>query len=160
MRSTIQSKPALIMAAGVALAGLCTMAGTAGAATNTVATSHRGTAAPASTQRQATGFANWPMFRDGPAHLGVSPETAISSATASTLTAGWTATVGTASYSSPAVMYIKALREAVLFVGGSSSFSAYPASGGAPPRAPVRFVSSGVRQRRCELRRSLCESRF
>jgi eukaryotic-like serine/threonine-protein kinase len=134
MRSSLLSKPALVAAAGAALAGLCTMAGTAGAATRTVPAAHRGTAPQAgpAARRQAAGFSNWPMFRDGPAHLGVSPETAISAATAGTLTAGWTATIGTSSYSSPAVVNLKALGGAVVFVGGSSSFSAYPASGGAP----------------------------
>ena len=123
MRSSLLFKPAFIaVAAGAALAGLVTFAGAAGATARGV---------PAAPHR-AAGFANWPMFRDGPAHLGVSPETAIGTATASTLTAGWTATLGTASYSSPAVVNLKALGEPVVFAGGSSSFSAYPASGGAP----------------------------
>jgi eukaryotic-like serine/threonine-protein kinase len=117
--------------AAAALAGLATMAGAAGAGARTVPAAHREAARQAG-QRQAAGFSNWPMFRDGPAHLGVSPETVISAATASTLTAGWTATVGTASYSSPAVVNLKALGEPVVFVGGSGSLSAYPASGGAP----------------------------
>ena len=131
MRSTLLSKPALIMAAGVTLAGLCTMAGTAAAATRTAPASHRGTAGhPAS--RRAAGFANWPMFRGNVTHSGVSPEAAINITTASTLTAGWTASVGTAAFSSPAVVALKALAgEPVVFVGGSNSFSAYPASGGA-----------------------------
>jgi outer membrane protein assembly factor BamB len=122
MRAIILSKPALIMAAGAALAGLCAMAGTAGAATT-----H---STPAS--RRAAGMANWPMFRGDLTHSGVSPETAINTTNAGTLTAGWTASVGTAAYSSPAVVSLKALGgEPVVFVGGSSSFSAYPASGGA-----------------------------
>jgi len=58
MRSSLLPRPALIMAAGVTMAGLCAMAGTAGAAT-----SHRGTARPASRaavrERVATAFANW-----------------------------------------------------------------------------------------------------
>ncbi len=124
-----------------ALAGLCAMAGTAmagtaGAATRTAPASHRGTARPASrtsARRQATGFANWPMLRGNPSHSGVSPETGINTTNASTLTAGWSASVGTRAYSSPAVVSLKALGgEPVVFVGGSSNFYAFPASGGAP----------------------------
>ena len=127
--------------AGAALAGLCAMAGTAmagtaGPATRTAPASHRGTARPASrtsAQRQATGFANWPMFRGSLAHTGVSPETGINTTNASTLTAGWSASIGTRGYSSPAVVSLKALGgEPVVFVGGSSNFYAFPASGGAP----------------------------
>ena len=134
MRSTILSKPALIMAAGVALAGLCTMAGTTGAAARTMPAAHRGTAQPAGrggTRRQVTGFANWPMFRGNLTHSGVSTETGINTTTASTLTPGWAASTGTITYSSPAVVDLKSLGEAVVFVGGSSSFSAYVASTGA-----------------------------
>jgi outer membrane protein assembly factor BamB len=124
----------LTTVAAAALAGLATMAGAAGAVAQTLPVAHPGAARQAGhdTRHHATGFSNWPMFRDGPAHLGVSPETAISATNASTLTAGWTATVGTASYSSPAVVRLKTLGKPVVFVGGSSSLSAYPASGGAP----------------------------
>ena len=128
--SALFKRAFVTVAAAATLAGLATMAGAVGALARTVPAAHRQTGHAA--RRQAAGFSNWPMFRDGPAHLGVSPETAIGTATASTLTAGWTATVGTASYSSPAVVNLKALGEPVLFVGGSSSFSAYPASGGTP----------------------------
>ena len=71
-----------------------------GAATRAVPGSHRGTARPASrtsARRQATGFANWPMFRGNLTHTGVSPETGINTTNASTLTAGWSASVGTRS---------------------------------------------------------------
>ena len=135
MGTSVLFKRAFVtVAAAAALAGLATMAGGACALARTVPAAHRGAARQTghAARHHAAGFANWPMFRDGPAHLGVSPETAIGTATASTLTAGWTATVGTASYSSPAVVNLKALGEPVLFVGGSSSFSAYPASGGTP----------------------------
>ncbi len=137
MRSTVLFKPALIMAAGVAMAGLCITAGTAGAATRTGPPSHRGAARPADRtgvrQRQATGFANWPMFRGDPSHSGVSSETGINTTNASTLTAGWSASVGTRAYSSPAVVALKALGgEPVVFIGGTSNFYAFPASGGAP----------------------------
>jgi len=129
MRASILSKPALIMAAGAALAGLCTMAGTAGAATRSTSAAHRGAAGHA-TARRATGFANWPMFRGNLTHTGVSPETGINTTTASTLSPGWSASLGTVSYSSPAVVDLKALGEPVVFAGGSD-FSAYEASTGA-----------------------------
>jgi eukaryotic-like serine/threonine-protein kinase len=121
-------------AAGVAVAGLCVMAGTAGVAARTVPAAHRGTARPAgrgSTRRQATGFASWPMFRGNLTHSGVSPETGINTTNASTLTPGWSASTGTITYSSPAVVDLKSLGEAVVFVGGSTSFDAYVESTGA-----------------------------
>jgi outer membrane protein assembly factor BamB len=122
------------MAAGVALAGLCTMAGAAGATVRTATASHRGTARAVSrsSARQATGFANWPMFRGNLTHTGVSPETGINTTNASTLTPGWSASLGTSSFSSPAVVNLKSLSEPVVFVGGSSSVNAYVASTGAP----------------------------
>jgi outer membrane protein assembly factor BamB len=123
------------MAAGAALAGLCTMAGAAGAAARAVPAAHRGTARPigrTAAGRQVTGLANWPMFRGNLTHTGVSPETGINTTTAPTLTPGWSASVGTASYSSPAVVDLKSLGEPVVFVGGSSSLNAYLASDGAP----------------------------
>ncbi len=134
MRSTILFKPAPIMAAGVALAGLCITAGTAGAATRTAHTSHRATVrgSSRSTTRQATGFANWPMFRGDLTHTGVSPETGINTTTATTLAPGWSASLGTASFSSPAVVNLKSLGEPVVFAGGSSSVNAYLASDGTP----------------------------
>ena len=104
MGTSIPFKHAILRGtAGAALAGLFAMAGSAGAAAGTAPASHRGRPAQQArltARHHAAGFSNWPMFRDGPAHLGVSPETAIGTATASTLTAGWTAMVGTASYSS------------------------------------------------------------
>ena len=134
MRSSLLSKPALIMAAGVALAGLYTMAGTAGAAARSVPASHRGMVRPASHSiaQRATGFANWQMFRGNLAHTGVSPETGINTTNASTLTAGWSASVASASYSSPAVVNLAATGTPTVFVGGLGMFAAYPASGGAP----------------------------
>ena len=134
MRSSLLSRPVLIMAAGVALAGLCTMAGTAGAATRTARTQHRATArgSSRSTTRQASQFANWPMFRGDLTHTGVTPETGINTTTASTLTPGWSASLGTASFSSPAVVDLKSLGEPVVFAGGSTSVNAYLASDGTP----------------------------
>jgi outer membrane protein assembly factor BamB len=106
--------------AAATLTGLCTMAG------------HRGTAGRTAARQRATGFANWPTFRGNLTHSGVSPETAINTTTASTLTAGWTASVASAGYSSPAVVNLKTLGKPVVFVGGLGTFAAYPAAGGAP----------------------------
>ena len=116
-----------------ALAGLATMAGAAAAA-RTVPATHRGAAPKAgpAAGSNAAGFANWPMFRGNLTHTGVSPETGINTATTSTLTTGWSASLGTASYSSPAVVDLKSLGEPVVFVGGSSSVNAYLASDGTP----------------------------
>ena len=122
------------VAAAATLASLATMAGAAGAATKVTPAAHQGTAHSAArgARQKAAGFANWAMFRGNLTHTGVSPETGINTTTASTLTPGWSASVGTASYSSPAVVNLKSLGEPVVFVGGSSSFSAYVASTGAP----------------------------
>jgi eukaryotic-like serine/threonine-protein kinase len=78
---------------------------------------------------QAT-YTDWPMFRADPGHSGVSPETSISTTTASSLAAGWTATLGTTSYDSPAVATSAALGEAVVYAAANSHFYAYPAAGG------------------------------
>jgi outer membrane protein assembly factor BamB len=77
------------------------------------------------------------MFRENPGHTGVSTETAINGMTAGSLTLGWTATVGSESYASPAVVTNAKLGEAVVYAGGATSkghgiFYAYPAAGGAP----------------------------
>ena len=72
------------------------------------------------------------MFRDNPAHAGVSAETAISSTTAGTLAAGWTASLGTTSYTSPAVATSAALGQALVYAAGTSTLHAYRASTGAP----------------------------
>jgi len=127
---------ALVAAAtGAALAGLLTTAGAAGAAARTAPAAHRSTARPAGhggVRQQASAFADWPMFRGDLAHSGVSPETGINTTNASTLTAGWTASVASVSYSSPAVVDLEPLGKPVVFVGGLGTFAAYPASGGAP----------------------------
>ena len=111
-----QSRPALVMAAaGVAMAGALGIAGTASAA-------------------------DWPMFRANPGHSGVSPETAISTTTARSLTTRWTARLGTPSYSSPAVATSRG--RTLVYAGAGNHFYAYPASGGA---AAWRFtVPAGV----------------
>jgi outer membrane protein assembly factor BamB len=118
------------MAAGAALAGLCTMAGATGAAARAIPASHRGAAGRTGARPQATGFANWPMFRGNLTHSGVSPETGINTTTASTLTPGWSASLGTTSFSSPAVVNLKSLGEPVVFAGGFNSLDAYRASDG------------------------------
>jgi eukaryotic-like serine/threonine-protein kinase len=100
-----QSRPALAMAvAGVAMAGALGIAGTASAA-------------------------DWPMFRADPGHSGVSPETAISTTTAHSLTDRWTARLGTPSYTSPAVATSGG--RALVYAGAGNHFYAYPAGGGA-----------------------------
>jgi outer membrane protein assembly factor BamB len=73
------------------------------------------------------------MFQFNATHTGVSPETAISTATAPSLTPGWTATLGTSSYSSPAVVTNTALGEAVVYAAANSHMYAYPASGSSTP---------------------------
>ena len=101
-----QSRPALVMAAaGVAMAGALGIAGTASAA-------------------------NWPMFQADPGHSSLSPETAISTTTAHSLTTRWTARLGTPSYTSPAVATSGG--RALVYAGAGAHFYAYPASGGAP----------------------------
>ena len=111
-----QSRPALVMAAaGVAMAGALGIAGTASAA-------------------------DWPMFRANPGHSGVSPETAISTTTAHSLTTRWTARLGTPSYTSPAVATSRG--RTLVYAGAGNHFYAYPAGGGA---AAWRFtVPAGV----------------
>lgn len=111
-----QSRPALVMAAaGVAMAGALGIAGTASAA-------------------------DWPMFRANPGHSGVSPETAISTTTAHSLTTRWTARLGTPSYTSPAVATSGG--RTLVYAGAGNHFYAYPAGGGA---AAWRFtVPAGV----------------
>jgi len=120
------------VAACATLAGLCIMAGATGAAARTIPASHRGTARPArrGATRRTTEFAKWPMFRGDLAHTGVSPETGINTTTAPTLTPDWSASLGTASFSPPAVVNLKSLGEPVMFVGGSSGVNAYLASDG------------------------------
>ena len=95
-----QSRPALVMAAaGVAMAGALGIAGTASAA-------------------------DWPMFRANPGHSGVSPETAISTTTAHSLTTRWTARLGTPSYTSPAVATSRG--RTLVYAGAGNHFYAYP----------------------------------
>jgi outer membrane protein assembly factor BamB len=99
------SRPSLVMAAaGVAMAGALGMAGTASAA-------------------------DWPMFRANPGHSGISPETAISTTTAGSLTSRWTARLGTPSYTSPAVATSGG--RTLVYAGAGNHFHAYPAGGGA-----------------------------
>ena len=121
MLGWIRSRPALIAAVtGVALAG--TLA----------AASHPLGAAAGKRPLQAGPVADWPMFHADPVHSGVSAETAIGTANAATLTAGWTATLGTTSYVSPVVATSSTLGEAVVYAAAQSHFYAYPATGGSP----------------------------
>ena len=108
MLRLIRSRPAVL--AAVTAAGLLGTLGPAGAA----------------------GAADWPMFRDNPSHTGVSAETAISTTTAASLAAGWTATLGTTSYTSPAVATSASLGAALVYAAGTGSLHAYRAAGGAP----------------------------
>jgi outer membrane protein assembly factor BamB len=126
---------ALVSAATAALvAGL--LAGTAGAAPQRSSATRvgQGVPVPGPAHPVVTGgsYSDWTMFRGDPGHSGISPETAISTATAGSLTAGWTATLGTSSYISPVVATSAALGEAVVFDGANSHFYAYPAAGGSP----------------------------
>jgi outer membrane protein assembly factor BamB len=123
----------ILVAAGAAAASAFTVAGAANAATRAAPAGHARAGQPSvgGTRRQATGLANWPMFRGNLTHSGVTPETGISTTNAAALAPGWSASTGTVTYSSPAVVDLKSLGEAVVFVGGSASFDAYVASTGA-----------------------------
>ena len=108
---TQPSRPALVIAAaGAALAGALAVTGTASAA-------------------PGAAFSAWPMFHADPGHSGLSPETAISTMTAPSLTTRWTARLGTPSYTSPAVAASGG--RALVYAGAGNHFSAYPAGGGA-----------------------------
>lgn len=112
MNGSLRLRSALAAgAAGAVLAGLLASPGSAGASGS---------------------YSDWPMFRTDPGHSGVSPETAIGTATAGPLAAGWTATLGTSSYDSPAVATSAVLGEAIVCDGANSHFYAYPADGGNP----------------------------
>jgi outer membrane protein assembly factor BamB len=138
-----QSRPALVMAAaGVAMAGALGIAGTASAAPlpgparnagmgRTLGAAGATHAGPGSrfTPGAGTGFTDWPMFRGNPGHTGVSPETAISTTTAHSLAARWTARLSTPSYTSPAVATTSG--KTLVYVGAGTHFNAYPAGGGA-----------------------------
>lgn len=127
MLRLIRSRPAVVTTvAAVALLGTLATAAAAGAA--------RHTARPAGASRPlaSSGFADWPMFRDNPAHDGVSPETTISTTSATSLAAGWKATVGTTSYTSPAVATSSSLGEALVYAAGTGALHAYRAANGTP----------------------------
>ena len=144
MSRLVQSRPVLaIAAAGIALAGALAVAGTASAAAYSGIAHHGGKARPAGSGRAGRGhgkghhslsttFYNWPMLGAGPTHFAVSPETAISTATAPSLTARWTAKLGSISYTSPAVATIGSLARPLVYAGSGNHFYAYPASGTAP----------------------------
>lgn len=121
-------KPVLTGMTALALAASIVSASPAGAVTRPFA--HQALAG-GHTRTQASGFSDWPMFLGGPAHLGVSPETAISVTTAPTLTPGWTAPLGsTGSYASPAVATSTSLSEALVYAGSAANFYAFSAASG------------------------------
>src|SRR6266849_2546884 len=139
MSRFIPFRPALVIAtAGAALAGALAVAGTAAASGSGVTRDAAGMAgSPASAGATLAGrgsghrsassaIYNWPMFGAGRAHFGVSAETAISTATAPSLTARWTARLGTPSYTSPAVVTIGSLGKALVYVGANNILYAYP----------------------------------
>ncbi|HEV2376666.1 MAG TPA: PQQ-binding-like beta-propeller repeat protein [Streptosporangiaceae bacterium] len=140
MPNSLRSEPALVTGAAVlALAAAIVGACPAGAAARSAAwrrpapAAARQALASGSTRTLDSGPADWPMFQGGPAHLGVSAETAISVTTAPHLASGWTASLGaTGSYASPAVATSTSLGEALVYAGSASHFYAYPATGGAP----------------------------
>ena len=73
----------------------------------------------------------WPMFRQGPAHLGVGPGKAIGTQNAATLTPSWTASLSSSSDTSPAVVTDPSTGRQVVYVGGKSgTLSAFSASSG------------------------------
>ena len=138
MFDLVWPKPALVTgAAGVAIAAAIVSASPAGAVP---VSGHP--PAPAVTRQTPTSGSDrirsgvstdWPMFQGGPAHLGVSAETAISVMTAPHLTSGWTASLGAiGSYASPAVAASTSLGEALVYAGSAAHFYAFPATGGAP----------------------------
>ena len=145
MSRLIPFRPALVIATGgAALAGALAVAGTAAAAPGSGVTHDAAGMArsPASAgailagrgsghRSASSAIYNWPMFGAGPAHFGVSAETAISIATAPSLTARWTARLGTPSYTSPAVVTIGSLGKALVYAGANNILYAYPAGGGA-----------------------------
>jgi len=141
MSKLIQFRPALVtVAAGAALAGTLTVAGTA-SATSRAGDAHgaklSGAAGPSHSgrgtgpHRPSTPFSDWPMLRADAGHSGVSPETAISTTTASSLTSQWTATLGSQSDTSPAVARSASLGKALVYAGADNHLYAYPAGGGA-----------------------------
>ena len=143
MSKPIRLRPALLTAAaGIALAGSLAMTTAAGAASHSSATRHAARQHGGVTPRQSS-FSDWPMFRSDRGHSGVSSETAIGTANAATLTAGWTATLGTSSYSSPAVATSSTLHEAVVFAGANNKFFAYPASGSTTPLWTYKLGKGG-----------------
>ncbi|HTT50002.1 MAG TPA: PQQ-binding-like beta-propeller repeat protein [Streptosporangiaceae bacterium] len=123
MSKVTQARPTLAaVAAGAALAGALAMGGPASAA------AHPG---PGHGRRAATPvFTDWPMFRANPSHTGVSPETAISTTTASSLAPTWTASIGGPSSASPAVATSTTLGKTLVYAESGDHFSAYPVGGG------------------------------
>jgi eukaryotic-like serine/threonine-protein kinase len=80
----------------------------------------------------AQSFSDWPMFHDNAQRTGVSPETAISTTTAPSLTKSWSAKLGTKTSSSPVVATSATLGKALVYATDNNKLYAYPAAGGSP----------------------------
>jgi outer membrane protein assembly factor BamB len=63
---------------------------------------------------------DWPMFHHDPQHVGVSGETGISSSVASSLAIQWQASLGSVSYTSPAVVWNATLGKRLVYVGNQA----------------------------------------
>ena len=89
---------------------------------------------------------DWPKFHHGPQNAGVSPDTAISSASAPSLGIDWEANTGAAAFGSPAVAWNTQLKRELVYVGNSNgTMSAYDAVTGARVwvyKAPLGIHSS------------------
>jgi eukaryotic-like serine/threonine-protein kinase len=113
--AAVAAGAALVVVLAVALSG-----GPAGAAAHPRQVPHAA----------ASAFSDWPMFRANDDRTGYSTETAISTKTASSLTATFTKTLGTISYTSPAVATSTTLDEPLLYADANNKFYAFPAAGG------------------------------
>lgn len=89
-------------------------------------------AVPASGSARASGGADWPQFHFNAARSGVTPETTIGTGNVSTLTTSWTAALGAASYTSPAVVQDSAGTDLVYAGDASGELFAHNAATGAP----------------------------
>ena len=156
MSTLVQFRPALVMAAaGAALAGSLAVAGTASAAPRShvarTALTVRPSRAPGlarsapGTRRSPRGIAafDWPMFRADPGHSGVSPETAISTTTASSLTARWTAQARHHPATPRPPWPRVALGEALVYVGRAAPPLRLP-GGPVAPRSGASSCPPGV----------------
>ena len=73
----------------------------------------------------------WPMFHRDQRHAGVSPETFVSTANASTLGVAWQQNTGAVVQASPVVAKVASLGKSLVFVGNNAgNVSAYDAATG------------------------------